>query len=80
MRWEGVRIAIEHRIGMLALTEVSVAIAVAHARRAPALDAQRYIIEELKQRVPIWKCEHYLDGERQWIDPSVHNAALLPES
>ena len=69
-RWPGVRIAVEHRLGTLGLTDASVAIAVAHARRAPSLDAQRYIIEELKVRVPIWKREHYVDGDRQWVDPT----------
>lgn len=67
----GVRIAVEHRVGMLALREVSVAIAVAHARRAPALDASRTIIEELKRRVPVWKRELYVDGTREWIDPTI---------
>ena len=65
-----VHIAIEHRVGALVLQDVSVAIAVAHARRAPALDAQRFIIEELKRRVPVWKCEQYVDGERRWVDPT----------
>ncbi len=65
-----VRIVIEHRVGTLGLRDVSVAIAVSHARRAPALDAQRFAIEELKRRVPIWKCEHYVDGDRQWVDPT----------
>lgn len=60
-------IVVEHRIGFLEVGEVSVAIVVSHERRAPALDAVRYIIEELKQRVPIWKCEHYADGSRQWV-------------
>jgi molybdopterin synthase catalytic subunit len=69
-RYPGIRIVVEHRVGTLALTDVSVAIAVAHARRASALDAQRYVIEELKARVPIWKREHYVDGDRQWVDPT----------
>ena len=64
------QIVIEHRLGFLALGEVSVAIVVAHARRAPAMDATRYIIEELKRRVPVWKREHYDDGSREWIDPT----------
>ena len=46
-RWAGARIAIVHRLGTLTLGEASVAIAVAHARRAPAMDAQRYVLEEL---------------------------------
>lgn len=73
-RFEGIRLVVEHRVGMLQLQEISVAIAVAHARRAPALDASRYVIEALKQRVPIWKQEHYLDGDRQWVDPTAQRA------
>jgi molybdopterin synthase catalytic subunit len=46
---------------------VSVAIAVAHAHRAPAYDASRYIIEEIKKRLPVWKREAYLDGSRAWV-------------
>jgi len=61
---------VEHRIGLLALGEVSVAIAAAHAHRAPALDCTRYVIEEIKKRVPIWKKEHYTDGTREWVDPT----------
>lgn len=66
----GLRVAIEHRIGTLGIGEVSVAIVAAHAHRGPALDGARAIIESLKQRVPIWKCEHYVDGERAWVDPT----------
>lgn len=72
----GIRVAVEHRIGTLGLTDVSVAIAVAHARRAQAMDASRFIIEELKRRVPIWKCEHYVDGDRHWIDPTVSHTSV----
>ncbi len=63
-------IVVEHRVGRLALTEASVAIAVAHPHRAPVFDAARYIIEELKRRVPIWKREEYVDGTREWVDPT----------
>ncbi|MEO7964201.1 MAG: molybdenum cofactor biosynthesis protein MoaE [Gemmatimonadaceae bacterium] len=69
-RFETDRIAMEHRLGYLGLGEASVAIAVAHPRRTPALDASRFIIEELKRRVPIWKREHYVDGTRDWVDPT----------
>ncbi len=69
-RFGGVALAVEHRIGVLALGEVSVAIAASHAHRRDALDATRFVIEELKKRVPIWKREHYADGTREWIDPS----------
>ena len=63
-------IVVEHRLGRLDLGEASVVIAVAHARRAQAYDASRFVIEELKRRVPIWKREEYVDGTREWVDPS----------
>lgn len=63
-------IVIEHRVGVLALGEASVAIAVAHPHRGAAFDAARYVIEELKRRVPVWKLEHYADGTREWVDPT----------
>lgn len=60
----------EHRVGTLALGDVSVAIAAAHAHRAPAMDCTRFVIDEIKGRVPIWKLEHYADGGREWVDPT----------
>ena len=42
-------------------------IAVAHPHRGAAYDASRYVIEQLKQRVPIWKLEQYVDGTREWV-------------
>ena len=68
-------VVVEHRLGTLAVGDVSVAIAVAHPRRSPALEATRYVIEQLKQRVPIWKREHYTDGTREWVDPTGAHAA-----
>lgn len=65
------RVVIEHRLGTLRLGDVSVAVVVAHAHRAPALDANRYVIEELKRRVPIWKLELYADGTREWVGAGV---------
>jgi len=64
------RIVVEHRVGSLALGEASIVIAVSHARRAAAMDAQRFLIEEIKRRVPVWKREHYADGTREWVDPT----------
>jgi molybdopterin synthase catalytic subunit len=77
-RFPGVAVALEHRIGTLRVGDVSVAIACAHAHRRPALDANRYVIEELKRRVPIWKREHYLDGTSEWVDASPHPAEAAP--
>jgi molybdopterin synthase catalytic subunit len=67
-RFGAVGIAIEHRIGRLELGETSVGIAVAHPHRAPAFDAARFMIEELKRSAPIWKLEHYVDGTREWVE------------
>ena len=72
-------VAVEHRLGYLGLGEASVAVAVAHARRAPAYEASRYVVEELKRRVPIWKREHYADGTREWVDPTAQGGAGTPE-
>ena len=63
-------LVVEHRTEQLELGDVSVAIVVAHAHRAPALDCTRFVIEEIKKRVPIWKMEHYQDGTREWVDPT----------
>lgn len=68
--WNTGDVVVEHRIGTLGLGDASIAIAVAHPRRAAAFEAARMIIEEVKRRVPIWKREHYADGTREWIDPT----------
>ena len=71
-------VAIVHRLGELAVEEVSVAIAVGHAHRDAAYACSRWAIEELKRRVPIWKREHYVDGTREWVDPSGRARAEAP--
>ncbi|MDB4951840.1 MAG: moaE [Gemmatimonadetes bacterium] len=60
-------IRIVHRVGLLAVGEASVGIAVAAPHRGEAYEASRYVIEELKRRVPVWKREGYVDGERHWV-------------
>ena len=60
-------LVVEHRVGFLRLGEVSVAIAAAHVHRGPAMECSRFVIEQIKQRVPIWKLEHYADGTREWV-------------
>jgi molybdopterin synthase catalytic subunit len=59
---------IVHRIGHLELGEPSVLIVVRSAHRADGYAASRYAIDELKGRAPIWKEEHYADGESQYLD------------
>jgi molybdopterin synthase catalytic subunit len=59
-------VAIVHRTGHLDPGEVSVAVAVSAPHRAQAFDAGRWLIDTLKERVPIWKKEHYADGRTEW--------------
>ena len=66
-RWETSDIVVEHRVGSLELGDASVVIAAAHPHRGEAFDAARYIIEELKKRLPVWKREHYVDGRTEWV-------------
>jgi molybdopterin synthase catalytic subunit len=66
----GSRIAAVHRVGTLGIGDVSIAIAAAHPHRAQAIEAARQVIELVKVRVPIWKLEHYVNGDREWVDPS----------
>jgi molybdopterin synthase catalytic subunit len=77
-RFGGADIVVEHRLGELELEEASVGIAVAHAHRGEAYAASRWVIEELKHRVPIWKLEHYADGTRDWVDPRRGKATVAP--
>ena len=65
-RFGEARVAIAHRVGALALGEPAVAVAVASMHRAIAFDACEYAIDQLKARVPIWKKEHYRDGDSDW--------------
>ena len=57
-----------HRTGMLELGECAVWIGVASKHRDEAFRACRYIIDEIKQRLPIWKKEHYTDGHSGWVN------------
>jgi molybdopterin synthase catalytic subunit len=72
-------VVVEHRVGSLDVGEVSVAIAVAHPHRGRAFEAARYVIEELKRRVPVWKLEHYVDGTREWVDPSAETTSVTTD-
>jgi len=65
-RWPAV-VAVEHRIGRLAVGQASVAIAAGSAHRAEAFEACRFVLEEIKHRLPVWKKEHYVAGDGRWL-------------
>jgi molybdopterin synthase catalytic subunit len=65
-KWPVQKVLVHHRTGVLQVGEVPVIIAVAAAHRDAAFDACRYIIDTLKQTVPIWKKEFFEDGE-VWV-------------
>ncbi len=69
-RWPVGDVALVHRLGRLAVGEVSVAVAVSCPHRAQAFDAGRYAIDTLKELVPIWKKENAPDGAGEWVHPS----------
>ena len=74
LKIEDKAVFIEHAKGFLNLGEISIVIAVACKHRDEAYVLSRYIIEEIKKRSPIWKKEHYLNNESNWLkgNPIVH--------
>jgi molybdopterin synthase catalytic subunit len=73
-RWPGAKVAISHRVGKLEITDIAVVIAVSTPHRADAYEANRYAIERIKEIVPIWKKEHWEDGE-EWIGNQLETVA-----
>lgn len=71
-KWPQAKIAITHRMGHLDITDAAVAIAVSTPHRKEAYEANEYAIERIKQIVPIWKKEHWENGET-WIGDQLEN-------
>ena len=66
-RWEVGHLEAVHRTGTLELGEASVAVVASAPHRAAAYEASRLVIEQIKQRLPIWKREEYVDGSAAWV-------------
>jgi molybdopterin synthase catalytic subunit len=80
-RWSGVRVTLQHRLGLVPVGEASIGIAAAAPHRDEAFAACRYVIEEVKKRLPVWKKELHADGTRTWVDSSVpHPLTPSPQS
>lgn len=70
-RWPLVECAIVHRLGRLELAEASVAVAVSAPHRRQAFEAGQWLIDTLKEVVPIWKRENWADGSTDWVHPGL---------
>lgn len=72
--WPILRVCLIHRIGVVPIAEASVLVGVSTPHRADAFEAARFLIDKLKEQVPIWKKEHYSDGSKEWVEGKAGNA------
>lgn len=77
-RWPICQCAIVHRVGHLELGEASVAIAVSSPHRKDAFEAGRWLIDTIKEVVPIWKKENWADGTTDWVHPGMEPGTAPP--
>jgi molybdopterin synthase catalytic subunit len=70
-RWPVVECALVHRLGHLELGEASVAVAVSTPHRQDAFEAGKWLIDTLKEVVPVWKQENWSDGSKEWVHPGM---------
>jgi len=71
-RWPILECAIVHRLGHLEIGEASVAVAVSSPHRGAAFEAGQWLIDTLKESVPIWKRENWADGSTEWVHPGLN--------
>jgi molybdopterin synthase catalytic subunit len=74
-RWPVGEVAMVHRVGRLAVGDISVAVAVSSPHRGDAFEACRFAIDTLKELVPIWKKENAPDGSGEWVHQSAKPGA-----
>jgi molybdopterin synthase catalytic subunit len=72
-RWPITECAIVHRLGHLELGEASVAVAVSTPHREDSFAAAKWLIDTIKEEVPIWKCENWADGTTEWVHPKTED-------
>lgn len=68
-RWDLVECALVHRLGVVPISEASVAVVVSSPHRDAAFEAGRWLIDSLKESAPIWKQERWTTGETEWVHP-----------
>jgi molybdopterin synthase catalytic subunit len=79
-RWPIIEAALVHRVGHLDLGEISVVVAVSCPHRDQAFEACRWLIDSLKEVVPIWKKELWADGSEEWVHPGLGSSQGGPAS
>jgi len=79
-RFDIINVRCSHRIGKLNIGEMAVWIGVTSAHRDPAFQACRYLIDEIKHRLPIWKKEYYANGDSGWVACACATPALAEDS
>jgi molybdopterin synthase catalytic subunit len=67
-QWPEARVMLQHRLGVIPVGEASIAIAAAAPHRDDAFAACRFVIEEVKKRLPVWKKELSADGSATWVE------------
>lgn len=67
-RFDVLGVACVHRVGVLQIGDLAIWIGVAAAHRGAAFDACRFVIDEAKARLPVWKKEHFADGSSEWVN------------
>lgn len=70
-KWPLIHVSIVHRLGRLELGEASIAIAVSSPHRQAAFEAGKWLIDTIKEDVPIWKQENWADGTSEWVHPGI---------
>jgi molybdopterin synthase catalytic subunit len=71
-KWPLIHVSIVHRLGRLGLGEASIAIAVSSPHRQAAFEAGKWLIDTIKEDVPIWKQENWADGTSEWVHPGIN--------
>lgn len=79
-RFHVIAVHAQHRVGRLEIGDCAVWVGVAAAHRGAAFDACRYVIDELKARLPVWKKEHYAHGESGWVNCATRAARATRDS
>ncbi|MCP4171175.1 MAG: molybdenum cofactor biosynthesis protein MoaE [Fuerstiella sp.] len=79
-KWPVIEVSLVHRTGALQLGDIAVAVAVSSRHRHEAFEAGQWLIDTLKDRVPVWKKEIYANGRTEWVHPPGLADGVLPGS